>query len=309
MFLVPIILALGQIGWAGINIELGGKSLASVFSFPFYWGIIIYAVALIITASLNLNKQGVIKTIVVISSFSLIGYLLWAKLSNIQISNFIVHSPLESKSLLWGVSIVVASLISFATVAPDFFKDVKSKTDVLYSTILGITLPGAITAFLGCLLFFDQSNFDLILLVSTLTFPLFPHILNVFTNTDGATAIYTPGLKIESIFNKLSLGKSILIAGIISTFLALFGISSQLESWLKVLSLVFPAFIGIALANELFKKQASKMNGKTILGIFVFTVLINALTSLYFPAVIISLVFPILLILCRQLLNGDTKAF
>ena len=54
-YIIPIILAFGQIGWAAINIDLGGRSFATIFSTPWFVGIGVYAVVLILMALLNLS--------------------------------------------------------------------------------------------------------------------------------------------------------------------------------------------------------------------------------------------------------------
>ena len=73
-YLVPAILAIGQIGWASINIELGGKSLDYIFSSPLLIGIAIYALFLMVMGILDLYKMGIVKLLITISSVTLFGY-------------------------------------------------------------------------------------------------------------------------------------------------------------------------------------------------------------------------------------------
>ena len=294
-YLIPSILALGQIGWASINIELGGKSFSNILSMPITFGILLYALALIIIAALDLTKMGIAKFIITASSLLLLIYVFVTKMLSVPIAHFISYQPVDHRSFLWGISIIVASLISFATVAPDFFMNVKSKNDVFMSSFLGIFIPGIITAFLGCFLFFNTGNFNLIALIGSLTFPIFPHILNALTNTDGSTAIYTPGLKIKKMFN-LNLTAGIIIAGLISSNLSSLQMSNHLETWLQLLSLMFSSLIGISILKVLFLvRETSEEFNKYALNIFVASVLISLVMTKFFPPVLISLFIPTLL--------------
>lgn len=294
-YLIPSILALGQIGWAGINIELGGKSLAYILSSQIFIGIIVYALFLVIMGILDLHKMGIVKLIITISSVSLFIYTFCSKISTVTLKEFALYRPVEGQSLLWGVSIIVASLISFSTVTPDFFQSVKSKRDVIISTLLGLFIPGVFTALLGCFLFFDKGNFDLIALISALTFPIFPHILNTCTNTDGSIAIYTPGLKLQNMFG-INLKTGIIISGFISSILALLKVARYLEIWLKTLSLLFPTLIGIVLTKFVLQKptEIKEFKNSALLIYGISTVISIGLTKL-FPSILISILLPFFL--------------
>lgn len=294
-YLIPSILAIGQIGWASINIELGGKSLAYILTSPIIVGIIIYALFLVMMAALNLYKMGIVKLFITLSSIGLLLYVFISKLTTVSLSEFIIYYPKIENSLLWGISIVVASLISFTTVTPDFFQSIKSRRDILLSTVFGLFVPGVITAALGCFLFFDKNNFDLIILISALTFPIFPHILNAFTNTDGSIALFTPALKLKSMFS-IDKELGIIIAAVISLTLALIRISMFLEIWLNILSLLFPSFIGIVLVTYLIKdKKEKQVFSKYSFVIYILSIIISIGLTKYFPSVLFSLISPVII--------------
>lgn len=294
-YIVPSILAIGQIGWASINIELGGKSLAYIFSSPMFIGIAFYALFLVLMGILDLYKMGIVKLLITISSVGLLAYVFISKLGAVPFTDFLAYKPVEPRTLLWGMSIVVASLISFSTVTPDFFQSIRSKKDILLSILLGLYVPGTITAFLGSFLFYDRGNFDLIALISALTFPIFPHVLNASTNTDGSIAIYTPGLKLKNMFG-INLRSGILIAGTISFGLALFQVSQYLEIWLKTLSLLFPSLIGIVLAKELIHDaKENTLFDRSSLYLYGFSTLVGFGIANFFPPVLIMLVLPFLI--------------
>lgn len=295
IFIIPAILALGQIGWAAINFDLGGKSLAILFSFPSLVGIGLYAFILIGIAMLRINQIGFVKLLVVGASILLMGYIVFFKFFTIHNSSFLTYQPTNPQNLFWGISVVVASLISFATISPDFFKDVRTKEDVLLSTFLGISFPGVVVAFIGAFLFFDHQNLELPLVLGSLSFSLFPQLFNIVTNTDGAIAVYTPGLKFQYMFgwNK-KIG--MLISGGISMILAIFGLASHLEIWLKLLSIIFPALIGITFPALLFKHLAKqKVYARNILVSFGSSILLAVLCAGFFPPVIISLLAPLII--------------
>lgn len=292
-YIITLILAFGQIGWAAVNIDLGGRSLGSLFSLPWYFGILIYASILTAIALLNLYRLGLTKFFITISALGLMGYMFFYKLQSENLSQFINHQPVTQNSLFWGTSIIVASFISFATISPDFFQSVKTKKDVVLSTIFGL-FPGALIALLGCFLFFDKSSLDLILLLSITAFAFFPHVFNTITNTDGAIALYTPGLKFQSIL-PINFRTGVIISAILSLILALTQISLHLPIFLNILSIIFPVLIGVCFSAFILQKLTTKsFYHREVVASSFATLIIAIGVSIFFPPVLVSLLTPII---------------
>lgn len=291
-YIIPLILAIGQIGWAAINIDLGGKSFSTLFSLPFVVGISLYALILVCMAMLNLSRMGVVKLFISLSALALMIILLISKLHTTELGQIISYHPDTQNSFFWGVSIVVASLISFATVTPDFFQSVMTKKDVVYSTVGGL-VPGIFVASLGCLLFYGRHSLDLLSLLQITPFFLLPNIFNAITNTDGSTALFTPALKLQSIF-PINFQVGVVIAGVSSFVLALTQLSLHLILWLDILSLLFPAFIGVCFTAFLFNQLARrKFFHKEVIASFAFSLVIAVIAVSFFPPVLLSLVAPL----------------
>jgi purine-cytosine permease-like protein len=292
---IPLLLAIGQLGWAAINISLGGGSLAILSNIPIPLGMAAYALIIGIMASLKLHQLAFSKLLVIITSLSLLTYIGVVKLSHTAVIEFLKYQPSSPKSLFWGISVVVASLISFATVSPDFFQSAEKKTDILPSTILGIVLPGSLMCFMGCLFFYDRSDFNLVGLIGGLSFAALPHIFNGVTNTDGSMAIYTPALKFRKVFN-IKLPTGVLLGTLASLVLAVLGITHSLETWLKVLSLMSPIFIGVAYAAVVFNNALPqfKLSQLAKLAYFVTALVCIALLKTTLP-VIFALIMPLII--------------
>ena len=254
--LIPLLLACGQLGWAAINISLGGSSLAALLHTPKPFGMVIYAIIIGIMASIGLYRLAYAKIVIIISAASLALYIGILKLHSGSLAHFLSYHPSQQRSLFWGCSVVVASLISFATVSPDFFQTVKHKSDVARSTLLGIVLPGMVICLMGCL-FFYNTKLSLTTLIASLSFAALPNVFNSIANTDGSMALYTPSLKFELIF-KMRFIVGIVVGAIISLFLALLGITNYIEIWLKALTIIAPVFIGVAFAAVLFDRKVFK---------------------------------------------------
>jgi len=251
---IPLLLACGQLGWAAINIGLGGSSLAQLVHVPRAVGLIAYALAIGFLASVKLYRLAYVKGIIIASSVSLAIYIGILKIHATGFGQFLAYHPAHHKSLFWGCSVVVASLISFATVSPDLFQNARHKRDVTRSTIWGVVLPGIVLCALGCFFFFNR-QLNLISLIGSLSVPALANIFNSVANADGSIAVYTPALKFGIIFKSpILLG----IAGgtLISLVLALLKITNYLEVWLKALSIISPVLIGVAFAAVLFDKKA-----------------------------------------------------
>jgi purine-cytosine permease-like protein len=292
--LIPLLLAIGQIGWASINISLGGTSFARLLHVAAPIGMIIYTLAIGTMGAIGLYRLAYTKIVVIISSASLALYIGVLRIHSGALAHFLSYHPVSQKSLYWGSSVVVASLISFATVSPDFFQSLKHKNDVARSTCLGIVLPGMIMCFLGCLFFFNL-QLNLAALIAGLSFPALANIFNTVANTDGSMALYTPALKFQLVF-KLRFVIGIIVAGIISLTLALLGIINYIEVWLKVLTIISPVFIGVAFAAVLFDKKAFKSLPKNFSRYaYILTVALCVLLLDRSVPVIIALLAPLLI--------------
>jgi purine-cytosine permease-like protein len=291
---IPLLLAFGQIGWASINISLGGTSFARLLHVPVPLGLISYTLAVGTMGAIGLYKLAYTRIVVIISSTSLALYIGLLKLHSGDLAGFLSYHPANQKSIYWGSSIVVASLISFATVSPDFFQSLKHKNDVARSTLLGIVLPGMVICFLGCLFFFNL-QLNLAGLIASLSFPALANLFNTVANTDGSMALYTPALKFELVF-KMRFVIGIIAGAIISLTLALLGIINYLEIWLKALSIISPIFIGVAFAAVLFDRKAFKSLPQTFSRYaYILTVAVCVLLLDHSVPVIVALLAPLVI--------------
>lgn len=291
---IPLLLALGQIGWASINISLGGTSLAKLTHMPMTIGLIIYTLAIGTMGAIGLYRLAYTKIIVIISSSSLALYIGILKMRSGELAHFLSYHPASPRSIYWGTSIVVASLISFATVSPDFFQSLKHKNDVARSTLLGIVVPGMAICFLGCIFFYNL-QLSLAGLIAGLSFPALANLFNTVANTDGSMALYTPALKFQLVF-KMRFILGIAIGALISLTLALLGIINYIEVWLKVLTIISPIFIGVAFAAVLFDKKAFKSLPKSFSRYaYILTVALCVLLLDHSVPVIVALLAPLVM--------------
>lgn len=99
--------------------------------------------------------MGLVKFLITSSSISLIIFLLANNYSAIDL-NAIVTSDHSFNSIIWGIGIVFFSLISFASVSPDFIAKLRNKQDLLLASVIGVFVPGVIVTILGAILFFDK---------------------------------------------------------------------------------------------------------------------------------------------------------
>lgn len=246
-----MILALGQIGWFAIINQIGGESLAFLGGFPLWLGIIIYAGMMILMASLSLHNLGIVKSMITFSSIALLLYLVAANYQNIYLPKLLDFSN-NQENILWGISVVVASLMSFTSVSPDFTSKIKSKKDLLITILTGLFIPGMVVATLGAILFLGKNTLSLETIIGFSTIAFFGHWFNVVTNTDAAIAIYTPGLRLRYVFG-WPFTLSVIVAALFGTIFSLFNIRSQLEIWLSVIAGVYPSLVGVTIAHYCLK--------------------------------------------------------
>lgn len=297
-YIVPLILAAGQIGWSAFNVGLGGTALAMIAHVPVWAGISIYAVLLATMAILDLNRLAIVKTTVIASTAVLLVYAVVAKLFTVSMFDFLVYQPSATHSIMWGISIMVASYVSIATVSPDFFQFAARSRDVVLASLVGMVLPGFVMTLTGCFLFFNQQGYDLNRLLLSLTFPLFPMMLNMIANTDGSIPFYTAALKFISI-RPLRLAYAVAISGTASAALALLHITDYLPLWLNILSIMAPVFIGVAFAAVLFEEVSPAPVRQWVrnatLNVYTLTLMTCIIVAFVMPSVLFALVLPLIL--------------
>lgn len=234
------LLAVGQIGWFGIITQIGGTALSNLFSINVIIGVLIYSILMYIISSLSLYKMGIVKLLITLSSISLIVFLIVNNYNEIDL-NAIINTHNSTNSIIWGISIVIFSLISFACVSPDFTSQLKTKKDLFLVSLLGIFIPGIIVTILGAILFFNRElAFESLIGFGGIA--AIGYIFNITTNTDASIAIYTPANRIEYMFG-IKFKLALLVAVIAGTILALLDITSQLEIWLNFLGLFYPILV------------------------------------------------------------------
>ncbi|MEZ4754065.1 MAG: hypothetical protein R3A13_07110 [Bdellovibrionota bacterium] len=240
------ILALGQIGWFGVIVQIGGESLALLLGISTLSGILIYSVLMLAMASLKLHHFGFLKWLINISAIGLITYLFYNAFDSLSLANLLANKS-STENILWGTSIIISSLISFVSVTPDFLSQLEQEKDLKKSIIFGLAIPGIIIVVAGIILFSNSNQLSIAALMGATSLAVFAHIFNVITNTDAAIAIFTPAHRFSHMFNT-SFKKGLLIAGAVALPLASLGIASHLEVWLAALAGFYPAIIGVTVA-------------------------------------------------------------
>lgn len=272
------LLALGQIGWFAIINQIGGQSLAYLLRSPLWLGIIAYGLAMVLMASLNLHKLAIVKTMITISSIALLIYLVLVNYQSINLVRIFTFSH-SKETILWGISVVFASLISFISVSPDFTSVLKSKEDIIKTILVGLVIPGILIATLGAILFLDKSTLSIQTIIGASFFASFGHWFNIVTNTDAAIAIYTPGFRLRYIFG-WSFQVSVIVAASLGVILSLLNISSELEIWLSIIAGIYPSLVGVTIAHyalehfDLIRPYRLTTNWKSIAIILASSVLI-----------------------------------
>lgn len=272
-----IILAMGQIGWFAIVNQIGGESLAILAGIPVYVGILIYAAVMVIMATLNLHRLAIVKSMIVVSSFGFLIYLITVNRADFNLIRLTDLSQ-NKETILWGISIVVASLMSFSSVSPDFMSGLKTRKDVLLTILMGLFLPGVLISALGAVLFLGKPLvLNAIIGVSLLAG--FGHWFNMITNTDAAVAIYTPGYRLSYAFG-WPFKISVLVAAGLGSLFSLLNIRSQLETWLSIIAGIYPSLVGVTVAHyflRFFQRKEvkySKTNWRSVVIILFSSMLI-----------------------------------
>ena len=262
--LVSIVIAISLFGWFGVQLDLFGSSLFNVINNVF--GVEINKVVLMIFGGALMTITSMIgyKGLEKLSLFAtpLLGILLIGS-AYIVLKNYgydeLSSAPLTMDPLTvgGGISLVIGSLAIGAIIAPDFSRYSKSTKDTVIASTLSYFIGYAIVLILAVLLAKATSEVDVVAIMIGIGWGTGAMLVLILAQwTTNNTNLYSSSLAFSVVFKKVPKYIITILAGIIGTTLAVFGIYDNFISFLSILSIMIPPVGGIYVADYMIRSHS-----------------------------------------------------
>ncbi len=258
-YFFSVLLSVGQIGWFAIIADIGGRALSNVSFLSSNMGVVVYAIIAIFIAIAGIRIMSYVKGVLTVATMGLALMGL-----NNALSAPVVY-PEEESLFFSGVGIVIASVISFCTVTPDYMRYLRSRRHVFLSSFFGFFIPALFAGFLGIIFTITIRTWDLTLIVSTFASPVMANWFLILASASAATSIFAPGVIMSTVVGKKTehnRRRWTLVTGIIGIILILLGITQHFPAWITVLGALYAPIIAIGLVHYSLAKRprAGKWN-------------------------------------------------
>ncbi len=266
--LVGLIIAVGLIGWFGIQNAVFAQGLVQLIGiFPEWLWSIIAGVAVIVIVTYGFLSMGW-TAYVAVPLFLVLAA--WTTISGLSHHSFhqLIHMlpPGSLLTLTQGTTLVAGGFIIGAVITPDMTRFNRNASDVVKQTILGITLGEYTIGLVGVLLAHAVRSSNVVNIVYSTSGFLGTVILITATLKINDWNLYSSSLGIVNMMNtvfgrKVSRMHTTWIIGGLGTLLAALGILQHFVGFLTILGVSIPPISGIMLTDYwILKRQRHSLD-------------------------------------------------
>jgi cytosine permease len=250
------------VGWYGVQVSIAASALDHAIGgdtnllplFMVVLGVLFAVPAMYGVLSMAWLDYISIPAILVITVLGVVKVLNIAGLDGV-----FSYVPSDSQSILWGINIMVGSLVVGASFAPDYTRWSRNKlSDVTYSGLLGIAPPLIVLTIVGSMLALTATTlgveqaWNISEVLSVLGLPVIALLFVILLQwTTNITAAYSAGLALTKTFGWSRFWWT-LIAAVVGTALSLFGIINHFLGFLGLLAIFVSPATGVIISEYFF---------------------------------------------------------
>ena len=259
--IINILVAITLLGWYAVTVEIFGQALTDAFNqlldinFPMSIGIIIGSFLMTITSIYGFRVIERFSSIAVPLMLIFVIYVLYTTTSDNSISSLLNIDGNNSLTIVQAISAVVGMVILTPVLMPDFSRFARTDKDSIIA-VLGLTVGFPLVLLAGGIPSLITGEIDImkIMIGLSLTIPALC-ILIFSTWTTNTTNLYSTQLTLATVFTKTKDSKLGIVASIIGTLLALFGVATYFIDFLNISSIFIPPVSAIFIADFFFIKK------------------------------------------------------
>ena len=259
--LINLLVAITLLGWYAVTVEIFGQALTDAFSqllnisLPVSVGIVLGSVLMTLTSIYGFRMIERFSAIAVPLMLLFVVYVLYVTTTQNSMGTLFQIDGNGSMSTTQAISAVVGMVILTPVLMPDYSRFARTDKDSLIS-ILGLTIGFPLVLLAGGIPSLITGEIDImkIMIGLSLTVPAL-FILIFSTWTTNTANLYSTQLTLSTVFTKTKEAKLGILASIVGTLLALFGVAIHFIDFLNVSSIFIPPVSAIFIADFFFVKK------------------------------------------------------
>ncbi|WP_446051530.1 purine-cytosine permease family protein [Zobellia laminariae] len=259
--LINLLVAITLLGWYAVTVEIFGQALTDAFSqllnisFPVSVGIVLGSVLMTLTSIYGFRMIERFSAIAVPLMLLFVVYVLYVTTTQNSMGTLFQIDGNGSMTTTQAISAVVGMVILTPVLMPDYSRFARTDKDSLIS-ILGLTIGFPLVLLAGGIPSLITGEIDImkIMIGLSLTIPAL-FILIFSTWTTNTANLYSTQLTLSTVFTKTKEAKLGILASIVGTLLALFGVAIHFIDFLNVSSIFIPPVSAIFIADFFFVKK------------------------------------------------------
>ncbi|MEW6081652.1 MAG: cytosine permease [Bacillota bacterium] len=259
-YLVSMVLALGCYGWFGVQTGLFGETafvvVEKLTGVTVSTGVLVFLGGLLMTSTAVFGYRAIAKLSV--TAIPLVGALMFASLIVVlrdhPFGTLWAMGPVGTPmSLGFATSIVAGSFMVGAVIGPDISRYARTPRDAALSSVLGFLIGFSIVLFLGATFAKATGESDVVKVMLALGWGLPAMLVLIFAQwTTNDNNLYSAALGFSLIFKKQPKWQLTIVAGVLGTILAMWGIYGRFIQWLVILSALVPPIGGVYVSDYFF---------------------------------------------------------
>ncbi|ADB58457.1 cytosine permease [Archaeoglobus profundus] len=256
--IISLILAVGTIGWFGVQANVAGLAFSSIMKtwvgadIPVWISSLVWGLIMLTTAVIGYKALEYLNYIAVPALLILSLYGTYVSIQKFGLETLVSHSPPSPFPFIQGVALTVGSFAVGATIAADYSRYAKNRRDAVLSSVVGVWPAGVGMLAMGAIMSVVAGTYDITEVLSTLGLSgIALVILILATWTTNTINAYSGGLALANMFNLPGEKRALatVIAGVIGTVLAVGGILDHFIDWLSLLTSTIPPLAGVLIAD------------------------------------------------------------
>ena len=185
------------------------------------------------------------------------------------------HDPMPKASMVAAIGTAIGGFASGAALSGDVTRYCKSRKDVIISSIVGVLPVGVGTMLAGAVLAIHSGALgmdtgSIVTMLSSVGSPILGLLVLVLaTWTTNVSNAYSSGFALLSLTNSKDDKRPlfVLIAGVVGTLLAVFGITNYFNAFLNILSVFIPPIIGVVAIDYFILRKGDPRKWRSVPGI------------------------------------------
>lgn len=257
--IINTLIGISLLGWYAVTLEVFGLAISDSFktifqlNFPSWIGIIIGSILMTSTAIFGFKSVERFSVIAIPIKLMFVVFLLYVTTHEHSLSSILSVKGNGSMSLLNCISAIMGTSILAPLLMPDCTRYARSDKDSIVA-VLGIIVGFPLVLFAGGIPSLITGQIDIMKIMAGigLTIPALIIIIFLGAWTTNSVNLYDTQLTVATLFTKTKAMKLGIIASIVGTSLALFGVTTYFIDFLDFSSIFFPPISAIFIAHFFF---------------------------------------------------------